>query len=220
MIQLCAEQMEAALTVFMLHHLPIRSFAALRGPCHALRDIVDGAPCDILIAAVTAGRLLPSAIAERLSSSQSWQVVLGRHAAMVQRLRSGVCTSMKHLQLEADHRMSSLAWSPATQPLLAILTCQDHAAPRSNHLHLIHTSPFQQLLSPAGLPASTSIVLQAWISDKHLLCEISDRQGHAITVLNVWGGTSIEPVRMSQGQNLESATDTSADCQGHHCHIE
>ena len=44
----CAAPLKATFTDFMLHHLPIKTFAALQGTCHALKDVVDGEPSDIL----------------------------------------------------------------------------------------------------------------------------------------------------------------------------
>ena len=119
----CAVHLNAAFKVFMLHHPPIKAFAALQGTCHALKDMVDGVPSDILLTAVRSARLLPPVIAEHLSSSQSLQALLSRHAAVVRQLRSGACTSLKHLQLKSNHCVEALKWPAAAQPLLAYLVC-------------------------------------------------------------------------------------------------
>ena len=140
----CAATLKATFIAFMLHHLPVKTFAALRGTCHALKDVVDGAPYDILLTAVRASKLLPPAISKHLSCSQYWQTVLSRHASVVRRLRPGVCNSIP--QLKSDHHVPPLAFGTSTH----------HSEPCSDHLEVIQISNFQQI--PAGLLTHCKIV--------------------------------------------------------------
>ena len=180
----CAAHLSAAFQVYMLHQLPFRTFAALRGVCHALQDITDAASCDIPITAVKAAKLLPPATAAHLSSSQSWQAVLCRHAAVVRRLRSGFCTSTKHLRINADHCVKALNWSLAAQPLLAIYSGPRQSGHYCKQLHLIETSTGQHLLHPPCLPALCQILLQDWVSDRHLLWEVSEDSDWALIIFD------------------------------------
>ena len=141
-----------------------------------------------------ASELLPPAIAEHLSCSQHWQAVLGRHASVVRRLRSGACNSIKHLQLKSDRHVEALSWLPAAQPLLAIRTSPHHADPCSDHLEVLQTSNLQQ--TPAGLLTHYNIVWHVWISDRQLLCEISDSSGHGLTICDMLTGASLHPLHV------------------------
>ena len=111
-LQLCAAELNAPLTDFMLQHLPINFLAALRGTCLAFQRLVDSASADLMLAALKTANLLPPGIADHLDSSHCWHSVVQRHAAVMRRLSSGSCSGVSQLQLHAQPCVQKLAWSP------------------------------------------------------------------------------------------------------------
>ena len=187
----CAAHLIATFQVYLLHHLPIKTFSALGGVCHALEYITEAAPSDIPITAVKAAKLLPPAIAAHLSSSQTWQDVLCRHATVVRRLRAGFCTSKEHLRFNPDHCVKALTWSLATQPLLATCSGPKESGDHGKQLHLIEISTRMHLPHPPGLPALHRILMQDWVSDRHLLWEVSEDCDRALVIFD--GLADVQP---------------------------
>lgn len=184
----CAAPLDAALAAFMLEHLPLGSLHALRGTCHALKDMVDRAPPAVLMAAFRTARLLPPAIADHLSSIEAWWAALYCHKAVLRRLRSGACTHMKQQPLGADQVAGALSWSPSAQPHLTFAV---RARPDTNwvpdQLHVLNARTFEPLPNAVDLPEGLEVMRLEWISDRYLLCKVWD-DGPATAILDTFSG--------------------------------
>ena len=170
----------------------MKSLAAVRGTCLAFLHLVDAAPADTMLVVLKAANILPPGIAEHLNSSRSWYDVVQRHAAVMRRLSSGACSGMSHLQLNAQHRVQNLAWSPdwpATTLAVHVEPCQGGS--KAQFLVDLNTGQ-----PTAAFPITEYLCWQEWISETQLMYQA----GFPVVILDVSASPHGLPLRPHGGK--------------------